>query len=256
MDIQFASDLHLEFSANKKYLDRHFLKAAGQILLLAGDVIPLAKMEKAKPFLKRLSDMYEHVYWIAGNHEYFYSTIPDNLNPAESFEEKIFSNVTLLNNTTVEMENVEIFFSTFWSHIPDRDIVFMQKGMPDFNLIKDGEGLLSCELYNSWHEKALQYLNNGLHVATNKKRIVVTHHVPTYLQYPKEFADSNITAGFATENKDYIAQSNIDYWIFGHHHRNVDPIYIGKTKLLTNQLGYVWHKENIGFDDQRIISIG
>lgn len=255
MDIQFASDLHLEFSVNKKYLDRHFLQPAGQILLLAGDVIPFAKIEKAKPFLQKLSDNYEQVYWIAGNHEYYYADIPSNLNPINSFEERIFSNVTLLNNKTIELEKVKIIFSSFWSHIPDEDMFYLQKGMADFSLITDNKTPITCELYNSWHKKAFEFIKNESEVPSTKKTIVVTHHVPTFYHYPKEFANSVISPGFATEYHDYIAQSNIDYWIFGHHHRNMESFKIGKTEMLTNQLGYVWHEENKGFDSSRTISI-
>jgi len=255
MLIQYASDLHLEFSVNKKYLDRHFLKPAGNILLLAGDVVPFAKMSKAQPLLQRLSDNYEHVYWIAGNHEYYYADIPSNVNPANSFEEKILANVTLLNNRTIELDNVRIVFSTFWSHIDKTEMSFVQKGMADFSLITENKIPISCEQYNTWHSNAFCFVRNETIKPTQKKTIVVTHHVPTFRQYPGEFLNSPINAGFATEYDSFIEKSNIDYWIFGHHHRNMAPLYIGKTQLLTNQLGYIWHQENSGFDDAKTIFV-
>ena len=43
---------------------------------------------------------------------------------------------------------------------------------------------------------------------------------------------------------DYIAISGIDYWIYGHSHRNIDA-QIGDTQILSNQLGYVSHGEHL-----------
>lgn len=255
MVIQYTSDLHLEFSVNKKYLDRHFLKPAGQILLLAGDVIPFSKIKKAKPFLQRLSDRYEQVYWIPGNHEYYHGNIPESYSPANSFEEKIFSNVTLLNNRVVELEKTRIILSTFWSHIPVSAESVLQKGMADFSLITENGKPISCMQYNHWHDVAIGFVKQESAKASQKKTIVVTHHVPTFFHYPKEFKDSQISSGFATEYFDFIESSNIDYWIFGHHHRNVASFPIGKTQLLTNQLGYVWYQEDEGFNEDRTIII-
>ena len=77
-------------------------------------------------------------------------------------------------------------------------------------------------------------------------KIVVTHHVPSYQLMSKEFIGSRINGAFTVELADYIAQSNIDYWIYGHSHRNIERR-IGKTLCTCNQLGYVRYSENVDF---------
>ncbi len=53
---------------------------------------------------------------------------------------------------------------------------------------------------------------------------------------------------FVNSLGELIEVNDIDYWIYGHHHRNLPIEELGKTKLITNQLGYIHIGENIGFD--------
>ena len=59
-------------------------------------------------------------------------------------------------------------------------------------------------------------------------------------------------AKLTDELEDYIKDSGIDYWIYGHSHYNVD-VEIGNTKCVSNQLGYVFHGEHESFDPGKYI---
>src|ERR1700729_3212258 len=114
MKIQYCSDLHLEFIENKKFLDLHPLIAEGEILLLAGDIMPFAEIAKHDDFFSFVSDNFESTYWLAGNHEYYgYDASKKN----GSFKEKIRQNVWLVNNQTITHKNINIICSTLWSKI-------------------------------------------------------------------------------------------------------------------------------------------
>lgn len=68
----------------------------------------------------------------------------------------------------------------------------------------------------------------------------------------RDFKGSPINGAFTAELGNFIAYSRIDYWIYGHSHRNIDRI-IGNTQCVSNQLGYVNHGESESFDSKKSI---
>ena len=71
MVLQYCSDLHLEFRENKAFMEAHPLEPRGDVLLLAGDVVPFGAMARYDSFFDDLSRRFETVYWLPGNHEYY-----------------------------------------------------------------------------------------------------------------------------------------------------------------------------------------
>jgi len=112
--IQYCSDLYLEFPENKKFLEQNPINPLGDILLLAGDIVPFAYLDQHLDFFKYLSDNFETTYWLPGNHEYYHS---DAALRSGSFTESILSNVYLVNNQVVEKNNIRFIFTTLWSQI-------------------------------------------------------------------------------------------------------------------------------------------
>ncbi len=252
MKIQYCSDLHLEFPHNKEFIEFHPLHPVGDILILAGDIIPFDRMHLAHDFFRFCSDNFKETYWIAGNHEYYHSDLGNRIS---EFKEEIAENVFLVNNYTIEKEHCRILFSTLWSRISEHSAPFISNGMYDYKIIKDRDKLFSVNRCNELFEENLDYLKKGIESDNTKKNIVVTHHVPTFQNYPEEYLDSKINEGFATDLDGFIGPAKIHSWIFGHHHRNVAEFEMGGTQMLTNQLGYVKYGENKGFRLDAVIEV-
>ncbi|MDX9694320.1 MAG: metallophosphoesterase [Bacteroidales bacterium] len=241
MKIQYCSDLHLEFRENKEYLKTNPLKPTGEILVLAGDIVPFGAMERHGDFFDYLSKNFKYTYWVPGNHEYYYYDITQK---SGFINDKIRKNVFLVNNTSVIHEDLKLIFTTLWTKITDENQFTIQRRMSDFHVINyKGESFKPFH-YNQLHEESINFLRQELHVSDNKKIIVVTHHVPTFFSYPEIYRGDELNEGFGVELYDLIEKSNLDYWIFGHHHNNIKEFTIGNTKLLTNQLGYVCRMEH------------
>lgn len=252
MKIQYCSDLHLEFPENKKYILDNPINPEADILILAGDIIPFVVMDKHNDFFDYISSNFKMTFWIPGNHEYYYYNI---IEKSGVLDIKIRENIFLVNNCVKEVLGVNIIFSTLWSNISEARRWVIQQSLSDFKVIKYNDRLFNVDDYNILYQESLKFLQKTLVGKSDNKTVVVTHHAPTFINYPEKYANSNINEAFASELSNFIEDSNIDYWIYGHHHTNISDFQIGKTKLLTNQLGYIKYNENKGFDNKAVFSV-
>lgn len=247
MKIQYCSDLHLEFPGNRKFIARNPLNPIGDILLLAGDIVSFNEFDKAREFFDFVGDHYSATYWIPGNHEFYGSDITDKPAP---LCENIRSNVHLVNNQSVDVAGTRFIFSTLWSRISPPLEWDIQRSIADFSAILHDGSKLTAGKFTMLHEESADFLTTALQQARqagDTPAIVVTHHVPTLMNYPAQYKNSVLTEAFAVELFDLIADSGPDYWIYGHHHVNTPAFKIGRTTMLTNQLGYVHHHEHGSF---------
>jgi predicted phosphohydrolase len=231
----------------------HPLQPKGEILILAGDIVPFCSMDEHKDFFSYVSDHFESTYWIPGNHEYYGFEM--TLKP-EILNENIRQNVHLVNNTAIVHNSIRFVFTTLWSKISSANSDLIESRMNDFHIIWYNNKPLSVHIFNELHEKSMQFLKSELHHQSELKTIVVSHHVPTLVNYPERYKESQINDGFATELSDFIEKTQADYWIYGHHHFNTPDFTIGKTRMRTNQVGYVSHREHERFSREKNITMG
>lgn len=237
MIVQYASDLHLEFYDNSVFLARGPFKVAGDILVLAGDTLPLIEFASYKRhrFFDWCADHFRETLLVPGNHEYYrddIGTFPD------AWSLHLRDNVTMYENGTVVVDDAEFILSSLWSHIPMNQWLALKRGMSDFLLIKYNGKPLTATTYNALHERDLAFIKKAVSESKAAYKVVVTHHVPSRLLVDPEFQNSSLECGFTVDLTDYIETSGIDAWVYGHSHRSIEAV-IGKTRMLSNQIGYV-----------------
>ncbi|MBR6490511.1 MAG: metallophosphoesterase [Muribaculaceae bacterium] len=238
MKIQFASDLHLEFKENSRYLAEHPLEVAGDILVLAGDIILFGEESlNNHPFWDWCSDHYAHTFIVPGNHEYYNRF--DVISTLTNFTFPLRRNVTYVNNRSITLGDTELFFTTLWSPVSENQLASVQTGMNDCRRIVFGDHLLLATDYARAHERCMEWLKKALSESTASHKVVVTHHCPIVAEDPR-YADNGLSSAFVVDLEDFIKNSDIDFWIFGHTHWNaLRGTKVGETTLLTNQMGYL-----------------
>lgn len=244
MIIRYASDLHLEFYDNRQWLRLQPLEGKGGLLLLAGDIMPFTELGRLREFYARWGDQYDHVLWVPGNHEYYGGDINER---SGRLDEKLTSNVRLLNDEVWYAPGLRILCTTLWTPIAEEDEVIMQNHMADYSAILDNGHLLKPRRTSALHAASLAWLRSELAKPFEGHTVVVTHHVPTFRNYPPEFEDSALSGAFAVDLDDLVVNSGAYAWIYGHHHRNIPAFELGNTRMLTNQLGYLQEGEGTGF---------
>lgn len=252
MTFQYASDLHLEFPENYDYLKKFPIQPKADVLILAGDIVTFSQLGKRMDFFNYLSDNFKQVYWVPGNHEYYYSDIA---RCSGSHQEQIKNNVELVNNITIKATDYDLIFSTMWSHINPKNERRIADGMSDFYVIRNNGLVFRPIDYNKLHQQSLNFIHNEISNKNGRQKIVVTHHVPTLMNYPSRFLGSILNEAFAVELTEMIEAYKPLYWLYGHHHQNTSPFKIGETTMLTNQLGYIRLREHTGFNSAKLIGI-
>jgi len=253
MKIQYASDLHLEFSDNYNYLKQNPLRPVGDVLVLAGDIGYLNDDNYNKhPFWDWASDNYRQVIVAVGNHElykyYDLAKMPHGLVCS------IRDNVKCYYDAVIRVENIDFIVSTLWAKIPLEEAYITERGVSDFHRILYNGETLTWEIFNREHDNCIRFIQKEVAKSTAAHIVVVTHHVPSFQLSSPDFAQSKMNGAFTVELASYIEKSPIEYWIYGHSHRNIDKV-IGKTNCVTNQLGYVFHNEHLSFDFGKTVEL-
>jgi len=251
MRIQYCSDLHLEFKENSDYLINNPLFVKGDILILAGDIVPLQDEKFANPFFDFISENYKKVFWVPGNHEFYYRDINDF---KKIINMQLKNNIHIVHNVELQYENINFVFSSLWSKISPDNERNIEQSVADFDCILKNNKKLKAVDFNKLHEDSLSFIQQSLQ--SNKgKTVVVTHHLPSNLCNSRLHNDSPINEAFCVDLTNYVEKCDANFWLYGHSHFNHKPFIIGNTIMLTNQLGYVHNKEQGSFKHDAYFSV-
>ncbi len=235
--LQYLSDIHLEY-LNKLPV----IQKTGSNLALCGD-IGNPHQRIYKDFLEKQAGQYEHVFLVAGNHEFWDFDKKKTMADIKCQINDVVSglpNVHYLDDSVFQLsDSWTIIGSTLWSNVKV-PLANNYSRIGDDLFIRSGKGhLFDPIISNQLHEKSVDFLTKELERNRDKKVVVLTHHLPS----PKLIVDRYRTEKynwchdrFATD-LEHLIQLPVRYWICGHSHC-VTEIKINGVTCAINAYGY------------------
>ena len=87
------------------------------------------------------------------------------------------------------------------------------------------------------HESEKRWLEEQLTKPFQGKTVVVSHHAPHPVCIHPDYPNSPIGAAFYSNPEELIIKYDIDLWVYGHTHSNLDAV-VYNTRIVSNQAGY------------------
>lgn len=233
MKLQYMSDLHIELMCKNT-----FTKLCSKIvpkcdvMILAGD-IGNPFHDNYDIFLYKMSNMFEKVFIVAGNHEYYNNDIQETDDRVREICSRR-NNLSFLHNTTEVYRDFRFIGTTQWTEIHDENYL-----TTDFCAIKN----MNVKRYNDLHRQSLSFLGESIarSTAKNEKTIVITHHVPlhelTHEKY-KIGAMAKYNQCFSADLSAVVEKAHtIESWFYGHTHTKTEKR-LFNVPFYCNPLGY------------------
>lgn len=248
MKVTYCSDLHLEFSD----YEIHNVDNA-DVLILAGDIMPISRLktdiESVKfgnisrflKFIDQVTNLYKHVIWVMGNHEYYGADITELSELKQAF--KCYSNLYILENEIVKLDGVTFIGGTMWTDLNKNDPSTKYRAaglLNDFHYITENHEPFNVDYWYSLHQQFMQFITDFFtSYQSEDPVVVVTHHSPTFETIDARYKGSFIMNGlYCSSLEEFILDNpSIKYWIHGHLH-GCDQFDLDTCKIRSNTRGY------------------
>jgi Icc-related predicted phosphoesterase len=250
MKIWLFSDLHLEHTplASLQPPEADVCIAAGDIS--TNGIVP--SMEWLNANIAPLMP----VVFVAGNHEFYRSSIIESLAAAKAAASDM-PRVHFLHNRSIEIDDVLFVGATLWTdqdlhHSRQLSAFFAkdsQTGMKDYKKInwqKSPWQRLTPARTIGMHRESRSYIERTLQ-SREGKTVVVSHHAPSILSMSEEDGAKTSASSYASNLDAMIKELKPTAWVHGHIHRS-NRYRIGQTDILSNPRGYGDDEKGTSFD--------
>jgi len=235
-----VSRLSMSLCVSKLWPFVLFRHVAAKNLALLGD-IGNPRLSNYSEFVLLQADRFEHVFLIAGNHEYYQST-PEGTKRTMLKLASQRENIHVLFEESFQLtEKVRVVGTTLWARVDRKKRRVLQQNMSDFRQIRqdnDDEDLLTVDAMRSYHDTCVSWLRSQLEEAEAKGHylVVLTHHAPLLDALPKRKQSTFLQSAYTTDLRDMFG-GQVLAWMYGHTHHSMDVCMRG-TRIVSNPRGY------------------
>jgi predicted phosphodiesterase len=232
MKIQILSDLHIEFE------NFDFPQTEADVIVLAGDIhLGVKGVLWAKNVIQK-----QPVIYVLGNHEYYRNAYPKLLGKIKKETEG--TNINILENQKTKIDGVIFLGCSLWTDFklfgnPKIAGIKATQRMTDYTLIRISPQYRKLRSIDTSgiHLSSLKWLKRELKACQSEDIVIVTHHAPSKLSLPLNFAEDILSAAYASDLDSEVKNSGARIWIHGHIHKQSD-YKIGNTRVICNPRGY------------------
>jgi len=264
--IREMSDIHLEFGPlDVPVVDNE----KDTVLILSGDIGVAEKPSTIAPFVVAMAARHRHVFMILGNHEHYSGSLQRSLDKigAALVSAGNPSNVSVMENQAVVLDNVAFIGGTLWTDCHNTDpltVWQVERTMNDFRgAIRNGpKSHPYVKKFHpmdavTLHRQTKRYIFDEIvkHKAEGRKVVVFTHHAPSTLSIAECYkVDHHGNGGYASALEEQILDTKPDLWFHGHTHVSFDYM-LGDTRIICNPRGYAPDDLNPNFNPNLILEV-
>lgn len=225
MKVDIISDIHLEFFKDLGSDFVHTWIPDGEVLILAGDVGGFHWWQNESHLINVFCEKYNHVLYVAGNHDYYGTSLEEGDVRFREVEAQI-PNFHFLERDLLEIEGVKFAGCSLWFK-RDPTGWYYEKRMNDFFQIQEFKpAVYERNLESQDFLKGLQDID-----------VLITHHMFSTLSVNEKYANDPCNLFFLCELGETIAELGAKLAIHGHTHMPCDYM-LGHTRVICNPRGY------------------
>jgi predicted phosphodiesterase len=236
MKLAIVSDIHLNDvhpDISKKRINI-INGIEADYLIMAGDI---CSNRHVSVYFDEIHPKVKKIIVVKGNHEFYHNDL--------SFKAMYPDHVVCLTADKPYIDGEYVFMGdTLWTNVPIGKMVSVEYYMNDYVLITNNGEEITCTDTNELHDKQKEMLHDTSLRYYENKKIMVTHHSPTYNSVSPKFANHSMNCAFHSDAIEGFRDiENINLWIHGHTHDELDYEY-NDIRVICNPWGYNHERNN------------